>query len=56
MSDCYDTRTVSNSEYGGAVKCLKGTETCSRKEILHEARTNIGYWTEKLFWSVCMGG
>ena len=39
MSDCHDTRAISNSEYGGAVKCIKGTKTCSRKEILHKART-----------------
>ena len=55
MSDCHDTRTISNSEYGGAVKCLTGTKTCSRKEILYKARTTISYWTEQLFWSVRMG-
>ena len=56
MSDCHDMRTISNSEYGSAVKCLTGTKTCSRKEILHKARTTISYWTEQLFWSVRMGG
>ena len=56
MSDCHDTRTISNSEYGGAVKCLTGTKTCSRKEILHMAKTTISYWTKQLCWSVYPGG